>query len=118
MWFITSFILVYLHYCIWAIIFITPWPLCQYRLSLFLEIKSLVVSLLGSYHSGKAGEQCTVVFALIITEPASECVLHRVGRVLSVSPVVGIGTPPPLSQPASVPPPPFGTGGEGTLACG
>jgi hypothetical protein len=29
---------------------------------------------------------------------------HRVGRMLSVSPVVGIGTPPPLKQQASVPP--------------
>ncbi len=36
----------------WAIIFILPWPLCQYRLSLFLKIRNLVVSLLDSYHHG------------------------------------------------------------------
>jgi hypothetical protein len=37
---------------------------------------------------------------------------HIVGRVLSVSPVVGIGTPPPLLPQASVPPLPFGPGGR------
>jgi hypothetical protein len=40
---------------------------------------------------------------------------HRVGRVLSFSPVVGIGTPPTPRPQASVPPP-FGSGGSGTLA--
>jgi hypothetical protein len=45
---------------------------------------------------------------------------HRVGRFLSFSPVVGIGTLPPPLSPASVPPgefapPPF-SGGRGTLA--
>jgi hypothetical protein len=39
---------------------------------------------------------------------------HRVGRVLSVSPVVGIGTPPPLSPQASVPPHPLVRGGGHT----
>jgi hypothetical protein len=37
--------------------------------------------------------------------------------VLSFSPVVGIGTPPPPHPQASVPPP-FGSVGRGTLACG
>ncbi len=41
---------------------------------------------------------------------------HRVGRVLRFSPVVGIGTPPTLHPQASVPPPPFGSGGRGKLA--
>jgi hypothetical protein len=40
---------------------------------------------------------------------------HRVGRVLSFSPVVGIGTPPTPHPQASVPSP-FGSGGRGTLA--
>jgi hypothetical protein len=48
----------------------------------------------------------------------TELLSHRVGRVLSVSPVVGIGTPPPLYPQASVPPHPLAGGGEGTLACG
>ncbi len=39
---------------------------------------------------------------------------HRVGRVLSVSPVVGIGTPPPLQPQASVPPQPLVRGGGHT----
>jgi hypothetical protein len=39
---------------------------------------------------------------------------HRVGRVLSVSPVVGIGTPPPLEPQASVPPHPLVRGGGHT----
>ncbi len=39
---------------------------------------------------------------------------HRVGRVLSVSPVVGIGTPPPLLPQASVPPHPLVGGGGHT----
>ncbi len=39
---------------------------------------------------------------------------HRVGRVLSVSPVVGIGTPPPLQQQASVPLHPLVRGGGHT----
>ncbi len=39
---------------------------------------------------------------------------HRVGRVLSVSPVVGIGTPPPLQPQASVPPHPLVRGGGHT----
>jgi hypothetical protein len=37
--------------------------------------------------------------------------LHRVGRVLNFSPVVGIGTPPTPHPQASVPPPLFGSGG-------
>jgi hypothetical protein len=41
---------------------------------------------------------------------------HRVGRVLSFSPVVGIGTPPTPHPQANVPPPPLGSGGRGTLA--
>jgi hypothetical protein len=40
---------------------------------------------------------------------------HRVGRVLSFFPVVGIGTPPTPHPLSSVPPPP-GSGGRGTLA--
>ncbi len=40
---------------------------------------------------------------------------HRVGRVISFSPVVGIGTPPTPHPQASVPPT-HGTGGRGTLA--
>ncbi len=45
----------------------------------------------------------------------NKLVQTTVGRVLSVSPVVGIGTPPPLLQQAGVPPPPpFGTGGGQT----
>ncbi len=40
---------------------------------------------------------------------------HRVGRVLSFSPVVGIGTPPTPQPQASVPPPLWFRGG-GTLA--
>ncbi len=36
---------------------------------------------------------------------------HRVDRVLSVSPVVGIGTPSPLQPQASVPPHPLVWGG-------
>jgi hypothetical protein len=40
---------------------------------------------------------------------------HRVGRVLSFSPVVGIGTPPTPHPQANVPPP-LGSGGRGTLA--
>ncbi len=39
---------------------------------------------------------------------------HRVGRVLSVSPVIGIGTPPPLQPQASVPPHPQVRGGGHT----
>ncbi len=39
---------------------------------------------------------------------------HRVGRVLSVYPVVGIGTPPPLLPQASVPPHPLVRGGGHT----
>ncbi len=39
---------------------------------------------------------------------------HRVGRVLSFSPVVGIGTTPTPRPQASVPPPPC-SGGRGTL---
>ncbi len=39
---------------------------------------------------------------------------HRVGRVLSVSPVVGIGTPPPLLPQASLPPHPLVRGGGHT----
>jgi hypothetical protein len=38
---------------------------------------------------------------------------HRVGRVLSVSPVVGIGTPPPPLAAGECAPPPFGPGGKG-----
>ncbi len=48
-----------------------------------------------------------------------DSVHHRVGRVLSFSPVVGIGTPPSPHPQASVPLPfPFGAGGRGwgTLA--
>jgi hypothetical protein len=41
---------------------------------------------------------------------------HRVGRLLSFFPVVGIGTPPTPHPQASVPPPPFGSGGRGKLA--
>jgi hypothetical protein len=37
--------------------------------------------------------------------------LHRVGKVLSFSPVVGIGTPPTPHPHASVPPPPLVPGG-------
>ncbi len=40
--------------------------------------------------------------------------MHRVGRVLSVSQVVGIGTPPPLQPPASVLPHPLVQGGGHT----
>ncbi len=36
---------------------------------------------------------------------------HRVGRVLSFSPVVGVGTPPPPHPQASVSPPPLVPGG-------
>ncbi len=39
---------------------------------------------------------------------------HRVGRVLSISPVVGIGTPPPLLPQASLPPHPLFRGGGHT----
>jgi hypothetical protein len=39
---------------------------------------------------------------------------HRVGRVLSVSPVVGIGTPPTPLAAGECAPPPFGTGGGHT----
>ncbi len=41
-----------------------------------------------------------------------------IGRVLSSSPVVGIGTPPTANPPESVPPPPPppGSEGKGTLA--
>jgi hypothetical protein len=42
------------------------------------------------------------------------CKDHRVGRVLSVSPVIGIGTPPPLLPQASVPPHPLVWGGGHT----
>jgi hypothetical protein len=41
---------------------------------------------------------------------------HRVGRVLSFSLVVEIGTPPTHHPQARMPPPPFGPGGRGTLA--
>jgi hypothetical protein len=40
---------------------------------------------------------------------------HRVDRVLSFFPVVGIGTP-PTPHPQASAPPPFGPGGRGTLA--
>ncbi len=40
---------------------------------------------------------------------------HRVGRVVSFFPVVGIGTS-PTPHPRQVCPPPFGSGGRGTLA--
>ncbi len=36
-------------------------------------------------------EKCVLIICIL-----REGVQHRVGRVLSVSPVVGIGTPPPL----------------------
>jgi hypothetical protein len=42
------------------------------------------------------------------------CLSHRVGRVLSISPVVGIGTPPTPHPQASVPP--RGSGGRGKFA--
>jgi hypothetical protein len=42
---------------------------------------------------------------------ANMCTQHRVGRVLSFSPVVEIGTPPAPYPHASVPPPPLGPGG-------
>jgi hypothetical protein len=45
-----------------------------------------------------------------------KCPRHRVGRVLSFSPVVGIGTPPTPHSQASAPPPLFGSGGRATLA--
>jgi hypothetical protein len=38
---------------------------------------------------------------------------HRVGRVLSFCPVVGIRTPPPLHPQGVFAPHPFGSGGEG-----
>jgi hypothetical protein len=42
---------------------------------------------------------------------------HRVGRVLSLSPVVGIGTPPtPKALTRRQVCPPFGSGGRGTVA--
>ncbi len=41
------------------------------------------------------------------------CIHHRVGRVLSYFPVVGIGTPPPLTRRRMCPP---GSGGRGILA--
>jgi hypothetical protein len=41
-------------------------------------------------------------------------VQHRVGRVLSVSPVVGIGTPPTPLAAGECAPPPFGPGGGHT----
>jgi hypothetical protein len=45
--------------------------------------------------------------------------VHRVDRVLSFFSSRWIRTPPPLHPQASVPPPPpFGSGGEGTLAYG
>jgi hypothetical protein len=46
------------------------------------------------------------------------CISHRVGRVLSVSPVVGIGTPHPFSSRRVCPPPHPFVRGEGTIACG
>ena len=46
------------------------------------------------------------------------CLEHRVGRVLSFSPIVGIGTPPTPHPQASVPPPPLVPGVEGALAGG
>jgi hypothetical protein len=45
----------------------------------------------------------------------SDWLHHRVDRVISFSPVVGIGTTPTPHPQASVPPP-FGSGGRGTLA--
>jgi len=48
-------------------------------------------------------------------ETRDESETHRVGRVLSFSPVVGIGTPPTPHPQASVPIP-LGSGGRGTLA--
>ncbi len=33
---------------------------------------------------------------VVAADPTLNALTHRVGRVLSVSPVVGIGTPPPL----------------------
>jgi hypothetical protein len=50
----------------------------------------------------------------------SHCIkglLHRIGKVLSFSPVVGIGTPPTPNSPASVPSPKT-RGWGGKLACG
>jgi hypothetical protein len=46
----------------------------------------------------------------------SYAIEHRVGRGLSFSPVVGIGTPPTPHPQASVPPPPFGSEGAHSLA--
>jgi hypothetical protein len=53
------------------------------------------------------------VFSHITKHFLSERQVHRVGRVLNFSPVVGIGTPPPPHPQASVPQPtPMVLGGE------
>ncbi len=54
-----------------------------------------------------------LLIMLVTTVPYAS--FHRVGRVLSFSPVVGIGTP-PTPQPRASAPPPFGSGGRVTLA--
>jgi hypothetical protein len=41
-------------------------------------------------------KQCILHVCIVVIYKGIEGVGHRVGRVLSVSPVVGIGTPPPL----------------------
>ncbi len=52
----------------------------------------------------------TVLLKIVLKETAGQTRKgsgHRVGRVLSFSPVVGIGPPPTFHPQASVPPPPF-----------
>jgi len=69
-----------------------------------------------SHHSKSEG--CTVHGTHLISplpHPVfTDTHIHRVGRVLSVSPVVGIGTPSTPSPQASVPPHPLVRGGGHT----
>jgi hypothetical protein len=63
----------------------------------------------------RLGIHCLHSVSLVSSHFAPLGWLHRVGRVLSFSPVVGIGTPPTPHPQASVPPPVLG-GGAHSLA--